>query len=364
MMNNEYTWLAVSPVDGHIIAELPTVQCSSLEIRMMEGTSATATIPWQSLTMSNWETATAPFASCLLLINMRNPETALWGGIILSRERNLGEATLTLKLGTWEHILKKYPVGDDTYTNTDQNMIVANLTRNWAINGQNNSLLIDAAASSRKRDDTDHKLSDNKSVLSCIQALSNLNNGPEWYIDWQKTGNNYHPVLHISDHIGSSTPRFTFGEETLAEFTINEAWEDGYAANKIQAYSTANNTDENAEQPQSNWYTYTDPNRPILPYRYQPSTSITQKETLNQHAAAKLNSLKNGTTTITIKFALATMPRFGIDWSLGDVIAWDIQAGAENQLGKYVKGQVRFIGYTIDLSSSTFTPYLQDEGEI
>lgn len=363
-MIREYTWLSVSPVDGHVIAEIPSVQCSTLEIRMMEGTTATATIPWQDIkNVSNWENATKPFAACLLLIDSSMPAQPLWGGIILSRTRELGNATLSIKLGTWEHLLNKYPVGDDNYTNTDQNKIITGLVTKWAITGKRNSLTIDAQTSKIKRDDTDHKASDNKSVLSCIQALAGVINGPEWYINWQKSSQNYRPVLHVADHIGSVNSMFTFGAESLTEFTINEAWEEGYGANTVQAYSSATNTDDGAEQPQSDWYTYDDQTRPLLPYRYQPSTSITNKSTLNQHAQAKLQALQDGTNTITVSFSLTLMPRLGIDWNLGDTISWNLET-AKNQLTDYTTGATRFIGYTIDLQNNTFKPYLQNEGEI
>ena len=358
-----YTWLSVSTIDGHVIAEIPSVECSTLEVRMMEGTTATATIPWQDILTINWEEATNPFAAALLLVGQDNPDTPLWGGIIISRTRSLGSSTISLKLGTWEYLLAKYPVGDDSYTNTDQNSIVAQLVTKWAITGKNNSLEIAVSASTRKRDDTDHKESDNKSVLSCIQALAGVINGPEWYISWTRRNLAYKPLLTIADHIGSQNGKYVLSVDNLTEFSVNEAWEEGYAANTVQAYSSPASEENDAVQPKSQWYTYKDNTRPVLPYRFQPSTSITNIETLNQHAQAKLHQLYNGTTTVTISFALAVAPRLGIDWDLGDVLSWDLSE-AQSELTNFTTGNVRFIGYTIDLSQSTLTPYLQNEGEI
>lgn len=361
-ISTQVTWLSVSPVDGHIIAELHSAQCSEIEVRMMEATTVSLDIPWDNIPR-NWEQATTPFAACLLLIAEDNPHRPLFGGIILNRTRSVGANTISLKIGTWEHLLNKYTVGDDSYTNTDQNQIIAHLVTKWAITNKRNSLTIEATASARRRDDTNHSQSDNKSVLSCIQELSCLADGSEWYIDWQYVHDGYRPVLHVADHIGTLQPRFTFMADRLSEFVVEEQWEEGYGANTVQAYSSSTSSDSNAVQPQSQWHTHDDPLRPVLPYRYQPSTSITRIDTLDDHARAKLQALADGTNTISVSFALATMPRLGRDWDLGDAVAWDLSE-LSAQLTDFARGITRFIGYKINLQNSTFTPFLQNNGEV
>ena len=355
------TWLAVSMTDGSVIAELKGLQCQSVETRMMETVTRDASLPWDD-TPTNWQQATTPGAIALLLIQETNPTQALWGGIIVKRTRDITSATIDLKISSIENYLDACPVGNDSYTNTDQNQIVAQLITKWAINGMRNIITVDTQPSTTKRDDTDHTTDDNKSVLSCIQALANLNGGPEWYCSWELDAetNRWSAVVHIADRIGSETPVIDLGPESMSAFSVEESWENGYGANRVQAYSSA---DGDAAQPVSSWHDAGDTSRPVIPYRWQPSTSISNVETLESHAESKLAQLKDGTNTISMSLDLETMPRLGVDWRLGDMIRWDMSDAAD-RLGEWAKGVTRLIGYQIDLVAGTVTPYLQNDGEV
>lgn len=355
------TWLAVSMTDGSVIAELKALQCSSVETRMMETVTRDASLPWDD-TPTNWQQATTPGAIALLLIQETNPTQALWGGVIVKRTRDITSATIDLKISSIENYLDACPVGNDSYINTDQNQIVAQLITKWAINGMRNIITVDTQPSTTKRDDTDHTTDDNKSVLSCIQALANLNGGPEWYCSWELDAatNRWRVVVHIADRIGSETPVIDLGPESMSAFSVEESWENGYGANRVQAYSSA---DGDAAQPVSSWHDAGDTSRPVIPYRWQPSTSISNVETLESHAESKLAQLKDGTNTISMSLDLETMPRLGVDWRLGDMIRWDMSDAAD-RLGEWAKGVTRLIGYQIDLVAGTVTPYLQNDGEV
>ena len=115
--------------------------------------------------------------------------------------------------------------------------------------------------------------------------------------------------------------------------------------------------------PVSSWHDAGDTSRPVIPYRWQPSTSISNVETLESHAESKLTQLKDGTNTISMSLDLETMPRLGVDWRLGDMIRWDMSDAAD-RLGEWAKGVTRLIGYQIDLVAGTVTPYLQNDGEV
>lgn len=355
------TWLAVNMTDGSVIAELKALQCQSVETRMMETVTRDASLPWDD-TPTNWQQATTPGAIALLLIQETNPTQALWGGTITKRTRDITSATINLKISSIENYLDACPVGNDSYTNTDQTQIVAQLITKWAINGMRNIITVDTQPSTTKRDDTDHTTDDNKSVLSCIQALANLNGGPEWYCSWELDAetNRWRAVVHIADHVGSTTPVIDLGPESMSAFSVEESWENGYGANRVQAYSSA---DGDAAQPVSSWHDAGDTSRPVIPYRWQPSTSISNVETLESHAESKLTQLKDGTNTISMSLDLETMPRLGVDWKLGDMIRWDMSDAAD-RLGEWAKGVTRLIGYQIDLTTGTVTPYLQNDGEV
>lgn len=355
---SEFTWLSVSTVTGQVIAELPDLQCSALEQRMMEEVSLEMSLPYEGAP-SNWLEAIEPMSTAILLMQSGNP-IPLWGGIVISYKRPLGDATISLKVATWETYLDRCPVGDDTYTQVSQTEIVASLVRKWAITSMRNSLQLDVATSSIKRDDTDHKEADNKSVLSCIQSLSGLENGPEWYIDWQPQGNDvYAPVLHVADHIGSTTPVAMFDTSMMTEFTLSRDWSAGYGANMVRATSTA----DGDVTPMSSWHTANDPLRPVVKHQFQPSTSIKNVSTLNSHASAMLNTLSGGTVMIEMGLDLLTAPRLGVEWGLGDAVEWNLNS-AEQQYPDIEGGVVRFIGWKLDITSSILTPYLFDDGKV
>ena len=348
------SWLAVSMVSGKVIAELPYLQCSNIEMRMMEGTSLSATLPFDGLPV-NWVAATEPMKISVLLVQEGN-EYPLWGANIVQRDRELGGNAITLKLATYEDYLDRQIVGNDTYTQVLQTQIVGSLVQKWAIDGKNNALQLDIAPSGIRRDDTDHKLDDKKSVLSCIQALSKLRNGPEWYIDWQKKGMEYYPVFHVDDHIGSQTPITTFKVDNLSSFKITESWNSGDGATRVKAMSSA----DGDITPQSSWHDSYDNSRPVIDYVYTPSTSITNVATLESHAAAKLEAIRNGVTTVEMGFNLFNMPQLGVEWNLGDCVSW--QLDSPDVMQGFTNGQARFIGYKIDLTSATLTPYLLSSG--
>lgn len=347
---DNFSWLAVSMVSGKVIAELPFLQCPTIEMRMMEGCSLSASLPFDGLPV-NWVQATEPMKISLLLVQAGN-EHPLWGANIVQRERELGADAITLKLATYEDYLDRQIVGDDSYSQTPQTQIVGSLVQKWAIDGKNNALQLDIRPSNIRRDDTDHKLSDKKSVLSCIQTLSKLRGGPEWYVDWRKYGVEYHPMLHIADRFGSLTSVTTFKVDNFAGFKVTESWNVGDGATRVKAISSADGN----TTPQSSWHDTYDGSRPVVDYVYMPSTSITNIATLESHAAARLEAIRGGTVTVGMGFNLLSMPRLGVEWSLGDVVSWWLDA--PDVLQNFTNGQARFIGYKIDLSTVTFTPYL------
>lgn len=349
------SWLAVSMVSGKVIAELPFLQCQNVEMRMMEGCSLSASLPFDGLPV-NWVAATEPMKISLLLVQAGN-EHPLWGANIVQRERELGSSVIALKLATYEDYLDRQVVGDDSYSQIPQTQIVGSLVDKWAIEGKNNALQLDITSSNIRRDDTDHKLNDKKSVLSCIQTLSKLQNGPEWYIDWQKQGVEYHPVLHVADRAGSLYPVITFKEDSFTSFKITESWNVRDGATRVKAMSSA----DGDMTPQSSWHDTHDGSRPVVDYVYTPSTSITNIATLDSHAAARLEAIHGGTVTVGMGFNLLSMPRLGVEWNLGDVVSWKLDA--PDVLQDFTRGEARFIGYKIDLNSVTFTPYLlSDDG--
>lgn len=350
---SELTWMACRMVDGVPIAELPDLQVSGLEQRMMDYTSLTAELPWDAVP-GNWLDATEPMSAWLVLIQDGVP---VWSGVILERDRELASKTLSLKLATWETYLDRMPVGDVTFSQATQTEIVRRLVVDWAITGCRNCLRVSADPSGVRRDRTYTDDAD-KSVLSCIQELCQVINGPEWVISTVVDDDgSYHPVLRVADRIGSTGQMTSFDLSVMTSFAVSEDWSSGKGANRVRAVSTA----DGDVRPASSWHTADDPARPVVPYSYTPSTSITSTDTLDAHAAARLALLRDGTTTVSFAVDLNTAPKLNMEWSLGDVVGWDASEAAERYPDRS-SGTARVIGYSMDFTGTPkLTPILQSE---
>lgn len=347
-----FQFLAVSLVDGTVLAELPELQLTRVSYRFEESTSETAVLPWHDI-CRNWDEATMPYQVAVLLVR---GETVLWGGIVVKRERSLGVEGITLTLVTVEHYLDSVHVGNHSYSNRDQCDIVEDLVTSTLADHRFN-LLVEASPSSIRRD-RNYDAESDKTLLSVLQELANVLNGPEWCTMWRKLDNGrYTPVLKVADHIGSSTVVATFDESVMTSFTVTEDYTSGYGANWVLAVSTA----DAGARPQSDVTTVVQSNRPVVEHVFQPSSSITNKETLNAHAQSTLLQMMDGTRTIKMGLSLLAAPMIYQEWQPGDLISWDIDDSRGFFTGFSV-GSARIVGYEIDFAGVwTITPVLQDE---
>lgn len=347
-----FQFLAVSVVDGTVLAELPELQLTRLSYRFEESTSETAVLPWHNI-CRNWDEATIPYQVAVLLVR---GETVLWGGIVVKRERSLEGEGITLTLATVEHYLDSVHVGNHSYSNRDQCDIVKDLVTSMLASHRFN-LLVEASPSSIRRD-RNYDAESDKTLLSTLQELANVLNGPEWCTMWRRLDDGrYTPVLKVADRIGSSTVATTFDESVMTSFTVTEDYTNGYGANWVLAVSTA----DASERPQSDVMTVEQPNRPVVEHVFQPSSSITNKETLNAHAQSTLLQMMDGTRTIKMGLSMLTAPMIYQEWQPGDLISWNIDDSRGFFTG-FSKGAARIVGYEIDFTGVwTITPVLQDE---
>lgn len=346
-----FQFLAVSLTSGIVLAEFPDLQVTKLSYRFEETTSETMMLPWNNIP-SNWDEATLPYGVAILLVR---GSTVLWGGIVVKRERSFESMGVSLTLVTVEHYLDSVYVGDHSYSNRDQCEIVKDLVSS-TLNGHRFVLSVEASSSSIRRDRT-YKASSDKTLLSVLQELSNVRSGPEWCTSWRADNGRYLPVLTVADRLGSVTPITTFDESVMISFKVVEDYTSGYGANSVLAVSTA----DAGERPQSDVMTVDQPKRPVVEYVFQPSTSITNKETLNAHAQSTVLQMMDGTRTVSIGLDLLAAPMIYQDWQPGDLISWDV-ADDDGFLVGFSKGSARIIGYDIDFTGVwTITPVLQDE---
>lgn len=347
-----FQFLAVSLVDGTVLAELPDLQLTRLSYRFEEVTSETAVLPWHGI-CRNWDEATMPYQVAVLLVR---GEIVLWGGIVVKRERSFEDKGVSLTMATVEHYLDSVFVGNHSYVDHDQCDIVKDLVTS-TIDGHRFNLQVETS-SSRVRRDRSYSEESDKTLLSVLQELANVLKGPEWCTMWRKLDDGrYQPVLKVADHIGSSTVATTFDESVMTSFTVTEDYTSGYGANCVMAVSTA----DAGDRPQSDAMTVSQPHRPVVEYVFQPSSSITNKETLDAHAQSTLLQVADGTKTIKMGLNLLAAPVIYQEWQPGDLISWDV-ADERGFFTGFSKGSARIIGYEIDFSGVwTITPTLQDE---
>lgn len=344
-----FQFLAVSLTSGVVLAEFPDLQVSKLSYRFEETTSDTVTLPWRSVP-SNWNEATTPYGVAILLVR---DSTVLWGGIVVKRERDAQNSGLTLTLVTVEHYFDSVYVKDHVYSNRDQCEIAGDLVTS-TLNGHRFMLDVDVSASGIRRDRTYEESSD-KTLLSVLQELSNVQNGPEWCTYWHARDGLYVPVLTIADRVGSVSPVVTFDESVMTSFKVLEDYTAGYGANMVTAVGATSGEDQLRSDVMVAAQSY----RPVVEHVVSPSSSITQKETLNAHASSALRQLRDGTNTVSMTLSLMAAPIVYEEWKPGDVVAWTV-ADEDGRFTGFDHGEVRVVGYDIDFSGVwTITPIMR-----
>lgn len=344
-----FQFLAVSLTSGLALAEFPDLQVSKLSYRFEEMTSETVLIPWRDIP-SNWNEATVPYGTAILLTR---GSTVVWGGIVVKRERTLQGSGLSLTLATVEHYFDRVYVKDHVYSNRDQCEIVKDLVSS-TLNGHRFMISVEASPSSIRRDRTYEESSD-KTLLSVLQELSSVQDGPEWCTSWKAEGGRYVPVLTVADRIGSISPVTTFDESVMTSFKVVEDYTAGYGANVVWAVgSTTGET-----QLRSDVMVAEQSYRPVVEHVVNASSSIMRKETLNAHASASLRQLRDGTNTVAMTLSLLVAPIVYEEWKPGDVVAWTV-ADDGGRFAGFDHGEARVVGYDIDFSGVwTVTPVLQ-----
>jgi hypothetical protein len=345
-----FQFLAVSLTSGIVLAEFPDLQVSKLSYRFGDMTSETATLPWRGIP-SNWDEATTPYGAAVLLVR---GTTALWGGIVVKRERTLQGSGLSLTLATIEHYLDSVYVKDHVYSNRDQCEIVYDLVSSTF---KDHRIVFSVKSSpSRIRRDRTYEESSSKTLLSVLQELSAVQNGPEWCTSWESVdGGRYLPVLTVADRIGSVTPVTTFDDSVMTSFNVVEDYTAGYGANMV--WAVGDMTGET--QSRSDTMVVDQSYRPVVEHVVRPSSSIIQKETLDAHASASLQQLRDGTNTMSMTLSLLAAPVVYEEWKPGDVVSWTV-ADDSGRFAGFDHGEARIVGWDIDFSGvGTITPVMQ-----
>jgi hypothetical protein len=347
------SYVLIDLLTGRIAADLIDVHFGGTHKQTMgRSESVTADLPINSAP-SNWRSETVPYTAAIICLD-DDGQTPVWGGIINQRDTSEA-ASVQLALVTAEDYLDRRYVGDVTYTATAQNLIAQDLVNRFIIpNGIPIRVQIEGGNGVTR--DHSWKDTDDKTVLSALQELSGLDGGPEWCIDWERSGSDLSlitPVLRVGDRLGSAPPtglgpavQFNLpGNVTKCPFT--ESYKSGAGANDVMAVSSGSA----GARPQSTHHVVTGDNRPKLEYRWTPSTSITDTSTLEAHATRVLAAISTGTQSLALSANRRESAHLGSDWHLGDTVGFDLTSDAWPD---GLTGMARVIGWEID--ETTVTP--------
>jgi len=365
-------WLSTELTTGLVIADLPDLGGESggaltLKQTMGRYEQVNVSLPLPTAP-ENWRRATLHGAACMVLLQDDIP---VWGGFVNRRPRDEGDV-VTMPLMTAEGYLDRRYVGDMTFVNVDQNLIVKAVVEAYVATGSNGGIpirvqIVGGPGKLRTRTYMDK---DDKTVYSALQELSGVIDGPEWMIGLEHlTGpERYTFVLYVGNRLGNAVapglgPSATFEMPGgVKSFLALEDFGAGSGANDVMAYSSGQGDD----RPQSPRQVFADPNRPTFEYRYSPSSSIQEIDTLTDHAAGRLQLMANGANILSLTAILDDSPKLGVDWGIGDDIGY--QLGGIDSSGKDtvpafpggLGGVTRALGYELELSATpTITPIIE-----
>lgn len=364
-----HTWHAVDLRTGRRGPQLQTQRRGSVSRIIGESTDATIDVLcWneeRAKPVPEWGHWTEPGRMMALLVD--DDDRPVFGGVILRQIPNETE-WVSLSMATLEHYLDRRYSGALS-TTADQATIAATLVQR-TVDATGIPFTIDAPPTGvvRQRAYLD---SEDKTTLSLLTDLMNIQNGIEFTVDLEwtdatRTVLKY--VVRIATRIGKSLPQPTRFEHPgpVQKFSVSRDYTRENGANDVMATSSG----EGDARPQSgHWVDEDKLDAEWVRYerRWTPSTSITDNSTLDEYAQAELNLKRDGLMELSLVADLDTSPRLNVDWWLGDDITAAITAPSlperRSPDGAVLPGYentVRVVGWTMNLDERTLTPSLRE----
>lgn len=374
-----FAWVSTEARTGVIIDDLPDLALAEAKqtIGQYESTSATLPIDVDDAP-ADWQRATMEGAAHLILLD-DNPSDPAHGipsiGYMITRNKPDHTDILQLDIATLEAYLDRRFVGDVTYTNVGQNDIAADLINRFVLDGASglNGIPIrvqyTTAGAGQIRTISYTDASD-KTVYSALTELAGVDGGIQWYIgwEWQHSPERITPVFYVGDRVGTAAPAGLSPEATfelpgsVTSFQVVKDYSSGKGATSVVAVSTA----QGDTRPQSPAQIAADEIRPTFEYRYTPSTSITDVDTLTSHAQAALANMAGGAFSVAMTASTDSGPQLGVDYHLGDDIGFKV-GGVDPVTGREtvpaypggIEGTATLASYSRTLDANpTITPVL------
>ena len=339
-----YQWVATELLTGVQICDLLDLTVDQVLDTIGRYEIVNAQLPLPTAP-PEWERATMEGATAYYLLR-DNPgggePLIVWCGYVVDRDPDATDV-VKMTLSTYPGYFDTRYTHDRTYTNVGQNDIVADLITNCVATGPNGGLPIRTqyvtAGSGQLRTQT-WADTDDKTVYSVLQDMMNWDGGPEWWVGGEWDGQLLKPVLYVGDRIGNAAmpglqpPTFDMPGNCTA-VSLVESFASGKGANSVMAYSSGQGT----SRPQSPVQNAADPDRPTFEYRWTPSTSILEIDTLTGYAETALANMKSGAQSLSLT-AIADQPEtplYRYDWSLGDDIQY-VVGGPVNYQDRFYDG--------------------------
>jgi hypothetical protein len=354
----ELAWYGCDLRSGRIAEELRSFKGGALSRKLgastsMQGSFSLAGAP------GGWEAATDPGRTMLVAVDAATG-IPLWSGIILVRGG--GSATTgTLTAATPEIYLdRRYP-GDYTATATDQTTVMATLATPALTGGP--PLVLDTTDTGTLIDYTMAD-SEDRTILSGVQEVAQMEGGPEWTIDvvWGDAAQTrFELVLRIAPTIGTVTglPAAVFDLPGCIEsYSLTESYEKGQGATRVIARGErsadvrASSSVHTADDLIANGWT-------LWEERYTPASGITDASQLDRHAAEALALMGTGSRAWALEAVASRAPRLGVDWVLGDSIGVHVTSSPRHLAG--IQTIARAYAWSLDVGSDRLIPTLLED---
>lgn len=350
------TWMGCSATTGAVISELATFEAQQVQSAIGAYATTSATMPVPEGPSDDWLIATEPFATYVVLLDDGVPT---WGGIVLRRLRVAGGGLLLSLIDPAGYFDRRY-VQTASFAATSQTEIARSLVADNAADSLPLQFAVADSDTTRTRSYVERR---DQTLYSALTELSGDDGGPEWCIEWAETTYGlkpaYVPVFRCADTLGTpiTTPRPNVtlsipGTARSATLTESYAAEDG--ANDVLATSTSTGS----ERPQSARAVDALTVRLKTEFRFTPAAAITDTTTLDGHATAALERMKDGGLALEVEVDGENPLGLGSELSLGDTVGVEVE-GREFPGG--LVGTARVTGYTRTFGKRpTFRPVLTD----
>lgn len=337
---------------GRIIGELPLSVQGSLQRAMMTVTDGTFMLPiTDAACPPDWEGMTDPWRVVLVVVD--DGQRIVWAGIPSQRIRQGSSVQVKISAVSIEGYLDRRYAPTRRFDQVDQCDIAAWLVQSTVDAGI--PIEVDCPPSGVLRDREYHD-DDSATILKRLEELSEVINGPEWWVETKWADDSRQAVKHV---FHCSYPRIGLSQENpqaafempggLQEITEEERWGTNDAATFVVTYGEGEGEDKPRSSDhvdvESEWAGY-----PRLEMR-PTAQNTTEKETLEAKSAHALERFRSGTRVMTLKQIADRPPFIGVDWQMGD----DVRVVC-NTPALTVDQVLRLVGWEIDANGLVVTP--------